>query len=209
MLSTFIESILFIECSARISMVFLQEPEQYKPEDRSPRRSQSSARHQHILRNRLPFGEQFPEHVPALIAELARLFSIPSEDLDLSYESVHRLGEEIERRGRVQCANAPVFACIVAYLGEVQRHEVGGQWKMVRAAHDHTIWEPWIVDPHGRSCNPWADTYRVLMDNPLTLTSATYLPVSLRRVRRSASKDASQRNDFADFDASDLTAAAD
>ncbi len=156
---------------------------------------------QHVLRNRLPFGEQFPAHVPALIDELARLLSISREVLDLTYESVQVLSGKVEQRGRMQCISSPVFACIVAYLGEVQRNEVHGQWHMVRSPQDPETWEPWIVDPLGRSCNPWAETYRVLTDNPLTLSSATYMPVSLRHQRASVGADHSQDDDFADFGA--------
>jgi hypothetical protein len=40
------------------------------------------------------------------------------------------------------------FPRLLAYVGEVVRHAVGGHWEMVFASDDE-VWEAWIVDGFG------------------------------------------------------------
>lgn len=119
----------------------------------------------HILQDRLPYGQDFVEHVPALVDELAVLFNIPRAELDNSMESLNKLQPKVRRRGYRNCLEAPIFPALVAYLGEVMRQQVNGQWLMRPPWQVPDIWEPYIVDPQGRECNSWSQLYDIFAEN--------------------------------------------
>ena len=56
-----------------------------------------------------------------------------------------------------------VFAALTAYVGEVIRDATKGRWEMRRASDSEKTWEPWIVDPSGRSYAPF-NIYKELLE---------------------------------------------
>jgi len=104
---------------------------------------------QHILKGRLPYGEGFPQHVPALIDQLAVRFKIPREELDGTVESLTKIDEKIKRYGKRKTFESDLFAIILAYAGEVLRLRTNGQWLMRLDEIDNETWEPIIVGSNG------------------------------------------------------------
>lgn len=142
----------------------------------------------HILRDLVPNDERFPEHVPQLVDDLAELLKIQRDRLDNSMDSLTLIERKVKRLGREKCIQPPIFAGLVAYTGEVIRKAVGGEWEMylskMSQMHDEH-WEPWIIDPQGRSTNMFVWLYDMLTDSgiPISIGSATSVAIGTRRLR--------------------------
>jgi hypothetical protein len=85
----------------------------------------------------IPQGAAFPERVPDLLRELPRVLGVawtPSADvlpeLDLIEGAVRRLGQD-----RVLVPD--VLPSVVAYVGELIRRRVGGEWTTQDSGHGH------------------------------------------------------------------------
>ncbi|MFN8530702.1 MAG: hypothetical protein U0670_19015 [Anaerolineae bacterium] len=112
---------------------------------------------QSILNSRIPQGKEFPDQVASLILQLSALLNIPSNQLDMSDESLDKLLSKMRRKGYAICLEPPIFPALVAYLGEIMRIRLNGEWRM-RFSEDGETWEPWIV-AHNHAYNPWLDLY--------------------------------------------------
>jgi hypothetical protein len=104
---------------------------------------------QHILKGRLPYAQDFPQHVPELIDQLAVRFKIPREELNGSVDSLTKVDEKIKRYGKRKTFESDLFAMILAYAGEVLRLRIKGQWLMRLDENDNETWEPFIVGSNG------------------------------------------------------------
>jgi hypothetical protein len=135
----------------------------------------------HILENRLPQGKDFVQHVPQLIDQLAETSGIPREQLDNSYASLEKVERVAQGWGKARCLEVPIFPMLVAYIGEVMRHDVDGYWEMRLAYHHSDIWEPWIMDREGRECNPFSFLYDMLTEPGEEIYFAPDLEVRMRR----------------------------
>ncbi len=119
---------------------------------------------QHILRvdGRFPYGEDFPAHVGALVDQLADLLKIPRLELDYSWASLEKVEKKVKHRGRQKSLSLPVFPALLAYVGEVMRNDVNGEWQMRRSRQEPDVLEPWIVDSREHQYNPFLPLYDAL-----------------------------------------------
>lgn len=138
---------------------------------------------QHILTDILPQGENFIEHVPALVDELAVLLGIPRAELDGTLASLSKVDNAVMSIGPAECMELPYAPALIAYAGEVIRNERGGQWKMFISKQDGKTWEPWIVDTEGYYCSI-LDTIITLDDEYPSIAGATYIETITRRRER-------------------------
>jgi hypothetical protein len=119
----------------------------------------------HVLEGRLPQGQSFPDHLDELVSRLAELAGLQIEDLDYSVDSLDLLDEQIKKRiAPDKRLGAPIFPCLVAYLGEVVRQSVSGVWEMRHAAHAD-IWEPWVRSPDGREFAPFVCVHDQILNH--------------------------------------------
>ena len=111
----------------------------------------------------LPQGQRFAQQVPELVHQLAMLLNIEPAQLDGSELSLDKV-EKALRRWRPEEILAPeVFGLLTAYVGEVIRNATHGRWEMRLGSDVDRTWEPWIVDPSGRSCAPFS-IYKDLLE---------------------------------------------
>jgi hypothetical protein len=146
-------------------------------------------RSSHILAGRLVYGEDFIQHVPELIDQLAALLKIPTDKLDKSMDSLTVVETQVKRLGRAKCIEAPIFAGLVAYMGEVIIAQLPqSQWQMRVSYQVPDILEPWIIDPQGRICDSWSILYDMLAEpEPITLRGAVLSAIQGRAVPRPSS----------------------
>lgn len=117
----------------------------------------------HVLEGRLPRGRNFPDVVDILIQQLPALLNIDELQFDVSWANLRVVDEAARQVGYDRCLKNPVFAHVVAYVGELMKQEVHGRWDMVwNISHD--VWEPYIVDPNGHSLNPWLKISKILLE---------------------------------------------
>jgi hypothetical protein len=138
----------------------------------------------HILAGRLCQNQDFPKQISELIEKLAVSMKLNPGELDFSYDSVKTLQAKVQRRGKEKCLEEPIFSTLVAYLGEIQRQMINGRWEMILSPQDQETWEPWVIDPEGRSCNAWDWLYDMLSEpEPINLTGIITVEVNTRYVR--------------------------
>jgi len=111
----------------------------------------------------MPQGQDFAEQVPELVRQLATLLKIEPAELDGTAASLDKVDEGIHRLRPQKLLSPEVFAPLTAYVGEVIRSATQGRWEMRRGLNVDKSWEPWIVDPSGRSCAPFA-IYKDLLE---------------------------------------------
>jgi len=99
----------------------------------------------------LPLGNDFLNHIPQLVESLPRLLQVEPSALDGTERSIDLIDSLIDERGSDDFLSADTFQSLVAYVGEVIRRRIGGQWD-VRVGADGRTWEPDIVDRQGRRC---------------------------------------------------------
>ena len=139
---------------------------------------------QHVLMGRLPYENDFIEYIPQLITDLAIKLKIPPEMLDRSVDSLIKVDAAIRKYGKAKSLEAPIFPMLVAYVGEVMRQEIEGRWEMRLSEIDKEIWEPWIIDSRGRSCNPFLGVYDELAEQiPFSIYGSTLSRINQRRIQ--------------------------
>jgi hypothetical protein len=109
---------------------------------------------EHMLEALREYGEDFPAHIPSLLEKMPALFNLAPESLDFSIESLAHLQSRVKRYGYEKSVHAPYLPSLVAYLGEIIRRKLKGEWRM-RYDKTFDIWEPHIVDQQGNVCNSW------------------------------------------------------
>jgi len=98
-----------------------------------------------------------------LEGQLAELLKIEPADFDGSEASLDQVDKGLRQLRHQKLLSPKVFGPLVAYVGEVIRNRTQGRWEMRRGADVDRTWEPWIVDPSGRSCPPFA-IYKELLE---------------------------------------------
>src|SRR6185436_13831958 len=84
---------------------------------------------EHPLGSRFPNGAGFIDAVPSLIEELPARFRLRSEAFEGSVDGLARLDRAAQRIGGQVCLDDPnILAPLVAYVGEVMRNVIGGDW---------------------------------------------------------------------------------
>lgn len=110
-----------------------------------------------------PQGRAFAEQIPQLVRQLGKQLHLDPARLDGSEESLDAVDKAIWRMKPERALSPDVFAPLTAYVGEVLRKATNGRWEMRQASDVDKTWEPWIVDPSGRSCPPFL-IYKELSD---------------------------------------------
>lgn len=111
----------------------------------------------------LPQGQRFAEQVPELVHQLAMLLGIEPVQLDGSELSLDKVEKALRRLRPQNILTPEVFAPLTAYVGEVIRNATHGKWEMRLGSDVDRTWEPWIIDPSGRSCAPFS-IYKDLLE---------------------------------------------
>jgi len=115
----------------------------------------------HILKGRFPYGRSFPREVPRLIDQLAEETGLDRSVLDCTEASLERVERTFRRKGGARSfLEEKKFPAVVAYVGEVLRHEALGEWVMERSGE---VWEPWVVAADGRRFAPFGIAYKQLI----------------------------------------------
>ncbi|MBC7870526.1 MAG: hypothetical protein H7Y09_06775, partial [Chitinophagaceae bacterium] len=135
----------------------------------------------HILKGRPLYGQDFIDHVPELIDQLAENFKIPRNELDMSAGSLKKVEAKAKRFGREKCLLPEYFAPLVAYIGEMMRQEINGRWVMILSTRDKEVWEPWIVDSKDLYCNSWSALYDMFSEGGIWISAYPSLEVKLRQ----------------------------
>jgi len=108
---------------------------------------------EHPLGNRFPEGHGFVDAVPVLVGELPGALNVPRDWLDGSVDSFQRIDWAVRKIGGPECLDRhDILVPLVAYVGEVTRNSVGGNWKIVMTRNG---WEPAIVTADGRKRSPF------------------------------------------------------
>jgi hypothetical protein len=110
----------------------------------------------------LPQGQAFTEQVPQLIRGLPAKLGLDAGELDGGEASLDKVDRAIRRLRPERLLTPSLFAALTAYVGDVIRKATKGRWEMRRGS-DAETWEPWIVDPSGRSYPPFA-IYKDLLE---------------------------------------------
>ena len=108
--------------------------------DRYVARLESAPRETHVLDNYPAFDADFIARIEAYVSELPSMVSLPAQALDRTLKSLKRVDAALSAMTIAQRKRALVN--LVAYAGEVVRHEAGGEWQMTAAG---TTLEPAIV----------------------------------------------------------------
>jgi hypothetical protein len=88
-----------------------------------------------------------------LIDQLASDTGLDRSVLDGTEASLEHVERTFRRKGGARSfLDEKKFPAVVAYVGEVIRHETGGHWKMEFA---HGVWEPWVIAADGRRFAPF------------------------------------------------------
>jgi hypothetical protein len=123
-----------------------------------------AARGPESLCHDFPQGQAFAEQIPQLVRQLAKELKLDPAQLDGSEKSLDKVDKALWRMDTERALSTEVFAPLTAYVGEVLRKATQGRWEMRRATDADKTWEPWIVDPSGRSCPPFL-IYKEIMEN--------------------------------------------
>ena len=123
-----------------------------------------AARGPQSLCHDFPQGQAFAEQIPQLVRQLAKELNLDPAVLDGSEKSLDKVDKALWRMDTERALSPDVFAPLTAYVGEVLRKATQGRWEMRRASDADKTWEPWIVDPSGRSCPPFL-IYKEIMEN--------------------------------------------
>ncbi len=111
----------------------------------------------------LPQGQSFAEQVPDLVRGLPAQLKLDPAQLDGTETSLDAVDKTLRRMRPERMLDPDVFAALTAYVGEVIRDATKGRWEMRRASDSEKTWEPWIVDPSGRSYAPF-NIYKELLE---------------------------------------------
>lgn len=117
----------------------------------------------HILADKISDGESFPKNIATYRKRLAGIIQITSRQLDYSVKSLGCVDIAVRKKLSVkERAGAGAFDVLVAYVGEVIRRNLSGEWQM-RFNARHKCWEPWVVSRNG-DCAPFVIVYDQLID---------------------------------------------
>jgi hypothetical protein len=151
----------------------------------------------HMLKNLIPEGSQFPTRVPGLITELAKQIGLPPDHIDYSMDGLAQVEELVRNQFEPrQRTKRNLFLPLVAYVSEVARQTINGQWEM-RLASDAKTWEPWIVDANGNEYEFFTATYKEFCD--LDDATASIVGAISGRLRAYVFNDFIEKSDPSDW----------
>jgi hypothetical protein len=101
----------------------------------------------HALEGVQPYGARFPEYVPRLIELLPTYLYLSPEVLDGTFWTLDQVEEAMIWKGQdiLEPAN---YVCLIAYIGEVIRRALQGEWRMETFSYlpdGEPLWKPCIV----------------------------------------------------------------
>jgi len=97
------------------------------------------------MRGRNPYGEQFPDHVDELAAQLPQLLPMPEKYMKYTRNSLPTIDKYLYRNMITDEFTDRVFLPLLAYIGKSYLSENKGEWKM-RYDENLTTWTPDIYD---------------------------------------------------------------
>lgn len=122
-------------------------------------------RSEHILSNLIPDDKKFLASVNLYIDSLADKLKIPREKLDRSLKSVRLIDTAYKKALPSQAVFFKKdYLYLIAYLGEVYKHEKGGEW-FFEKYEDEESYEPYIKIANGRIINPFRDLFKDCYEN--------------------------------------------
>lgn len=108
-------------------------------------------------------GRAFAEQVPQLVRRLPTQLNIDASQLDGTEASLDKVDEALRRIRPQRFLRPEVFASLTAYVGEVICNATKGRWEMRQGSDPENTWEPWVVDPSGRTYAPFK-IYKELLE---------------------------------------------
>jgi hypothetical protein len=120
---------------------------------------------EHVLSNLIPDDNKFLASINLYIDSLADKLGIPREKLDRSLKSITLIDTAYnkERPSQSVFFNKD-YLYLIAYLGEVFKHEKGGDWFFKRYP-DEDSYQPYIKVANGRILNPFLDLFKDCYEN--------------------------------------------
>jgi hypothetical protein len=129
----------------------------------------------------LPQQKHFIEEVENLLGQLPRLIGVAEGELDLTESSLAIVDRALRHVDESEVLTPEVFPALLAYVGEVIRRRIDGEWQ-IREQADGT-WEPDIVDKRGRQCG-LLRIYKELMEYGEKASLAAFAFVRIRNQNR-------------------------
>ena len=134
----------------------------------------------HALAGLLLDARYLIKTLPIYLNALPVLVSVPDTTLDFSLPSIVPLDRALATFDTEYILNPDLFPCLVGYVGEVIRREVGGKWVLSQDS-ESKIWEPWIEDATGRRYNPWLELIKAVYEGYTSSITANAIASELGR----------------------------
>ena len=134
-----------------------------------------------VFQELLPQQKYFVDDVAALVSKLPRLIGVDASYLDLSERSLRVVDEALRQFDESRILSAELFPSVLAYVGEVVRRGIDGEWQVLQQA-DGT-WEPDIVDKRGNRCG-LLRIYKELMEYQREASLTAFAYVTIRSSNR-------------------------
>jgi len=120
---------------------------------------------EHVLSDLIPDDKKFLASVNLYIDSLADKLKIPREKLDRSLKSVRLIDTAYKKALPSQSVFFKKdYLYLIAYLGEVYKHEKGGEW-FFEKYEDEESYQPYIKIANGRILNPFLDLFKDCYEN--------------------------------------------
>jgi hypothetical protein len=119
----------------------------------------------HICTGKIVDRKKFPARIDEYAQSLSRELRISHPKLDWTVSSLAVVDRAARKISDV-FDKAGIFDALVAYVGEVIRRAINGQWEM-RFDRASKCWEPWVVGRYGETA-PFVIIYDQLVDQPET-----------------------------------------
>lgn len=134
-----------------------------------------------VFQDLLPQQEHFIDEVANLLVQLPRLIGVAESELDLTEASLPIVDRALRHIDESKVLTPEVFPALLAYVGEVIRRRINGEWQ-TREQADGT-WEPDIADERGRRCGLLM-IYKDLMEYRQEASLAAFALVKIRNQNR-------------------------
>ncbi len=134
----------------------------------------------------LPYGKAFLDHLEEIIAILPAELGIEPWDLDYTIQSVTLLDEVLKTPGYPDYSAIeaqPLYAAVTAYVGEVARRQVDGQWVMIADDRFADVWEPYVKSPTGSEAPIAGSILTILEEYPEEFSLSVALHDLVQRLK--------------------------
>lgn len=121
---------------------------------------------EHQLANLIPDDKEFLKQKEIYIQDLANQLNIPIEKLDRSLNSLRLIDRMYKKKppaNKIEFFNKD-YLYLIAYLGEVYRKEVGGEWYFERKPGVES-YIPYIKLKNGKKLDPWYHLFTELYEH--------------------------------------------